>query len=186
MTVDATRTTLPTWTIDSSHSRAEFWVKHLTIGTVSGVLGLVTGTLRFDPGDLGSGSAEAYIDVAGLCTGHERRDNDLRSADFFDVEHYPTIWFRSTRVERVQRRKCLVRGELTLKGVVRSVALAVLYEGQIADPYAVGSVRAGFTVNTTLSRKEFAMTYNPLLRPGGAMVGNKVKAAVYFEAVWQG
>jgi polyisoprenoid-binding protein YceI len=186
MTTVATPTTLPSWTIDSCHSRALFWVKHLMIGTVSGALGPVTGTLRFDPDSLSTGSAEAFIDVAALNTGHERRDDDLRSADFFDVEHYPTIWFRSTRVEHVQNGKYLVRGELTLKGVVRSVALAVSYEGQIADPCGTGSVRAGFTVDTTLSRKEFAMTYDPLLKMGVAVIGDKVKAAVHFEAVRQG
>jgi len=183
MTADATHTTLPTWSIDSCHSQASFTARHLRIAAVTGILGPITGTLHFDSHDFRMGSAEAFIDVTALSTGHERRDDDLRSAGFFDVEHYPTIWFRSTRAEHVQNGKYLVRGELTLKGVVRSVVLDVTYEGKIADPYGAESVRAGFTVKTAISRKEFAMTHDPLLETGDAVVADTIKAIVHVQVV---
>jgi polyisoprenoid-binding protein YceI len=166
MCADAPPTGLPAWTIDPDHNQAQFSAKHFMIATVAGLLGPITGTLHFDPDDLTTGSAEATIDVTALSTGHKRRDADLRSANFFDVEHYPTIWFRSTRVLHMRDGRYLMRGELTIKGVTRSVTLAVSYEGQIPDPYEAGSLRAGFTAETTLSRKEFAIIYDPLLQTG--------------------
>ena len=186
MTAGAVLTMPPTWTIDSCRSQASFTARYLTIAAITGVLGPIAGTLQFDPDDLSFGSAEIAIDVTALNTGHQRRDGDLRAAAFFDVEHYPTITFRSTRVLRVQDREYQVRGELTVKGVTQAVALEVAYGGQIRDPFGPGSFRAGFMAQATLSRKEFAMTYDPLLATGGAMVSDAIRTAIHVEAVRQG
>ena len=187
MTTDAAPTTLATWTIDPYHNFAQFTVKHMMIATVTGRLGPIGGTLQFDPSDLTTGSVEATIDVTALSTGVDMRDNDLRSPNFFDVEHYPTITFRSTRVEHVEEDQYRVHGDLTIHGVTRPVRLDVTFEGVASpDPFGVGTSRAGFTAETTLSRKEFGMTYSPVLETGGVAVGDKVKVAIHFEAVRQG
>ena len=123
MTTDAAPTTLGTWTIDPYHNFAQFTVKHMMIATVTGRLGPISGTLQFDPNDLTTGSVEAIIDVTALSTGVDMRDNDLRSANFFDVEHYPTITFRGTRVEHVEDDQYRVHGDLTIHGVTRPVTL---------------------------------------------------------------
>jgi polyisoprenoid-binding protein YceI len=184
MSTQATPAALATWTIDPMHNFAQFTVKHMMIATVTGRLGTISGTVRFDGVDLTTGSAEATIDVTALSTGNEMRDNDLKSPNFFDVAQYPTITFRSTRVERVEGDEYKVHGDLTIRGVARPITLDVTYEGQINDPMM--GHRAGFSAETTLSRKEFGMTYNPLLETGGAVVGDRVKVSVHFEAVHQG
>ena len=184
MTTEATQSTLATWNIDPMHNFAQFTVKHMMIATVTGRLGPISGTVRFDDADLTTGSAEATIDVTALSTGNEMRDNDLKSANFFDVEHYPTISFRSARVEHVEGDEYRVYGDLTIRGVPRPITLDVTYEGQINDPMM--GHRAGFSAETTLSRKEFGMTYNPALETGHAIVGDKVKVSLHFEAVHQG
>ena len=186
MTSQAAPTTLATWNIDPYHNFAQFTAKHMMIATVSGRLGPINGTIHFDGNDLTTGSVEATIDVSALSTGNEMRDNDLRSPNFFHVEQHPTITFRSTRVQHVEGDEYRVDGELTVTGTTRPVTLDVTYEGQIPDPFGAGTHRAGFTAETTLSRKEFGMTYNPLLETGGAIVGDKIKAAIHFEAVRQG
>lgn len=186
MTTDTATTTLSTWTIDPYHGQAQFTAKHLMIATVTGRLGSINGTLHFDPNNLTSGSVEATIDVTALSTGNEQRDNDLRSAHFFDIEHYPSISFRSTGVQHAEDAEYLVRGELTIKGITRPVTLETTFEGAIPDPYGQGSHRAGFTAETLLSRKDFGMTYNQLLETGGAVVGDKIKVTIHFEAIRQG
>ena len=162
-------------------------VKHMMIATVTGRLGPISGTLQFDPGDLTTGSVEVTIGVTALSTGNEMCDNELRSPSFFDVEHYPPISFRSTRVEHVEDDQYRVQGDLTIHGVTRPVTLDVTFEGVASpDPFGVGTSRAGFSAETTLSRKAFGMTYSPVLETGRVAVGDKVKVAIHFEAVRQG
>jgi polyisoprenoid-binding protein YceI len=186
MATETTPTTLGTWAIDPYHNFAQFSVKHMMIATVTGRLGAANGTLQFDGEDLTTGSVEATIDVTGLSTGNEMRDNDLRSPNFFHVEQHPTISFHSTGVEHVGGDEYRVHGDLTITGTTRPVTLDVTYEGQIPDPFGAGSHRAGFTAETTLSRKEFGMTYSPALETGGVAVGDRVKVSIHFEAVRQG
>src|SRR5689334_9232545 len=117
MSSEATTAGLATWNIDPYHNFAQFSVKHLMISTVTGRLGAISGTLRFDANDLTTGSVEATIDVTGLTTGNDMRDNDLRSANFFHTEQHPTITFRGTRVEHVREDQYRVHGDLTITGV---------------------------------------------------------------------
>lgn len=186
-TTPATPSGLMTWTIDPYHNFAQFTAKHMMIATVTGRLGPITGTLRFDPSDLTTGSVEATIDVSALSTGNDMRDVDLRSSNFFDTEQHPTISFRSTHIEHVEDDQYRLQGDLTIKGVTRPVTLEVTYEGLASpDPFGVGTSRAGFSAETTLSRKEYGMTYNPALETGGVVVGDKIKVAIHFEAIGQG
>ena len=175
-----TETALATWTIDPVHSIAEFGVKHMMISTVKGRFGTVSGTLQLDGGDLTTASVEATIDVASITTNEPQRDAHLRSPDFFHVEQYPTLTFRSTGVEHVTEDEYRVAGELTIRRVTRPVTLDVTYEGQITDPY--GNQRAGFAAETTINRKDYGLNWNALLETGGAVVADKVKVSLHIEA----
>ena len=173
-------TAVATWTIDPAHSIAEFGVKHMMISTVKGRFGTVSGAIQFDGQDPTTASVEATIDVASITTNEAQRDAHLRSPDFFAADEYPTLTFRSTGVTHVQQDEYHIAGELTIRGTTRPVTLDVTYEGQITDPY--GLQRAGFTAETTISRKEFGLNWNALLETGGAVVADKVKVSLHIEA----
>jgi polyisoprenoid-binding protein YceI len=176
----AVQTAVATWTIDPTHSIAEFGVKHMLVSTVKGRFGTLSGTLQFDGRDLTTASVEATIDVASINTNEPQRDAHLRSADFFHVEEHPTIGFRSTGVQHIEGDEYRVRGDLTIRGVTRPVTLETTYEGQITDPY--GLTRTGFAAETTINRKDFGLSWNALLETGGAVVGDKVKITLHIEA----
>ena len=176
-------TTVSTWAIDPTHSTAEFAVKHMMISTVKGSFGSLTGTLSIDEANPTNSAVTATIDVASLDTREPQRDAHLRSDDFFNAEQFPQITFRSTRVERSSDEEWRIAGDLTIRDVTRAVTLEVEFEGQITDPY--GKQRAGFTAETTISRKEFGLKWNALLETGGAIVGDKVKVTLHIEAVRQ-
>jgi len=184
MAIDvADQTKLATWTIDPAHSTAEFSVKHMMISTVKGRFGVISGALQFDGADLTTAAVEATIDVNSVTTDQAQRDAHLRSADFFHVEEHPSITFRSTGVEHVEEDAYRVRGDLTIHGVTRQVILETTYEGQITDPY--GNRRAGFAAETSLSRKDYGLTYNSVLEAGGVAVGDKIKIAIHLEVIRQ-
>jgi polyisoprenoid-binding protein YceI len=175
---------LATWTIDEAHSTADFSIRHMMISTITGRFAPPRGAVQFDGSDLTTASVEATIDAATISTNQEQRDGHLRSADFFDVEQYSTITFRSTRVEHLADDAYRVHGDLTLHGVTRPVALEVMYAGQITDPF--GCRRAGFAAEVTLSRKDYGLTYNAVLEAGGVALGEKVKVAIHLQVVRQG
>ncbi len=180
MTTQTQTTAVATWTIDPVHSSAEFGVKHMMISTVKGRFGTVSGAIQFDGQDPTTASVEATIDVASITTDEAQRDAHLRSPDFFAADEYPTLTFRSSGVTHAQEDEYHVAGELTIRGTTRPVTLDVTYEGQITDPY--GLQRAGFTAETTISRKEFGLSWNALLETGGAVVADKVKVTLHIEA----
>lgn len=185
MAIDiSAKTELATWTIDPLHSTAEFSVKHMMISTVKGRFGVLSGALQYDGDNLTTASVEATIDVASVSTDQAQRDAHLRSADFFHVEEHPSITFRSTGVEQVDEDEYRVHGDLTIHGVTRTITLNTTYEGQITDPY--GNRRAGFAAETTLSRKDYGLTYNSALEAGGVVIGDKIKIAIHLEAIRQG
>jgi polyisoprenoid-binding protein YceI len=176
-----------TWTIDPAHSTIGFAVKHMMFTTVHGRFGGVKGTIRGDDTHPHDAAVEVEIDTATIDTGDAKRDEHLRSADFFDVATHPTIAFRSTRVEPVSplgRDRWRVVGDLTIHGVTRSVELAVEETGRGTNPW--GAVVAGFEATTRISRKEFGMEFNVPLDGGGVLVGDEVKIAVDLQAVRQG
>jgi polyisoprenoid-binding protein YceI len=164
------------WTIDASHSTAEFSVKHLMITNVRGRFGALTGTVAYDPADPTATTIEATIDAASIDTREPKRDEHLRSADFFDVAHHPTITFRSRAVTRAGRDLEVV-GDLTIRGVTKEITLALEAPSETSkDPW--GNVRIGASATARLRRKDFGLTWNQALETGGVLVGDEVKIAL--------
>ncbi len=171
------------WEIDSSHSGVHFSVRHLVIAKVRGQFSRWSGTLVVPDGDFARASLEAVIDAASIDTGVKDRDAHLRSADFFDVEQYPELTFKSTRVEPAGSDRLRVVGQLTIKGVTRDVPLDVEHHGLAKDPW--GNERAAFTAKTSIDRRGFGLTWNQVLETGGVMVGERIDIEIDIEAVRQ-
>ncbi len=165
--------------IDTAHSAVEFLARHLMIAKVRGRFNSFSGTVEIGEDPLGS-RAEVSIDAASVDTDEEARDKHLRSADFLDVENYPTLEFRSTEVERVGGSWRL-SGDLTVHGVTRPVTLEVEFEGGGTSPW--GDQRIGFSASTEIDREDFGLTYNQILESGGVLVGKKVRLELTVEAV---
>jgi polyisoprenoid-binding protein YceI len=142
-----------------------------------------SGLLSFDPDDFTKGSVEVNIEPASVDTADAQRDGHLRSADFFDVEKYPTATFKSTRVEDLEGGKLRITGNLTVRGVTHPVVLEGLYEGTGKDPW--GGERAGFSASTSIDRRQFGLQWNKALETGGVLVGDKVELTLEVEAVKQ-
>jgi polyisoprenoid-binding protein YceI len=176
-----TAPSVTTWKIDPAHTNVEFSVRHLMITTVKGRFADVSGSVKADDSDLAGGEVDITIGTASIDTREAQRDAHLRSADFFDVEAFPAITFRSTRVESVQGNAFTVVGDLTIRGVSREVTLAVTSEGRAKDPW--GGERAGFTAQTTIKRSEFGLTWNQVLEAGGVAVGDEIKITIDAELV---
>ena len=174
----------PTWTIDPAHSIAEFSVRHMMIATVKGRFKKMEGKIVGSLDDPEHASVEIAIDVNSIDTGEPQRDAHLRSADFFDAEHHPTLTFKSRRIERTGDGSYRVLGDLTMRGVTREVPVDVTFEGQVKDPW--GNQRAAFSAETKVNRKEWGLNWNALLEAGGVVVGDEVKIAVHIEAIRQG
>jgi polyisoprenoid-binding protein YceI len=170
-----------TYEIDSAHTSVQFSVRHLMVSNVRGEFSKVSGTIKFDAANPADSTVEATIEVASINTRDAQRDGHLKSADFLDVEKFPTIVFRSTKVVP-QSGGGKVTGELTIHGVTREITLDV--EGpteEITDPW--GKQRWGMSATAKLSRKDFGLTWNAALETGGVMVGDEVKIAIDLEAV---
>ena len=184
----AAPTTIPassvtTWQIDPAHTAVEFAVRHFMISTVKGRFGDVTGSVTVPDGDFSQAALDASFGVASLDTRDPQRDAHLRSADFFDAEKFPTIGFKSRRVEAVagQTDRFVLVVDLTLHGVTREVRLDVTSEGRGRDPW--GNYRAGFSLTGRVSRKDFGLIYNQLLETGGVAIGDEVKVSIDTEIV---
>jgi polyisoprenoid-binding protein YceI len=170
-----------TWKVDSAHTSVEFAVRHLMITTVKGRFADVSGIVKSDETDPAKGEVDIYINAASIDTREAQRDAHLRSADFFDVETYPTITFRSTRIDNAGGDRLTLIGDLTMHGVAKEVALAVKVEGRAKDPW--GGERAGFSATGTVKRSDFGLTWNQLLETGGLAVGDEVKIALDVELI---
>jgi polyisoprenoid-binding protein YceI len=173
-----------TWTIDSAHSSIEFSVRHMMIATVKGAFPDVDGSIRWDGAHFENAAVEVRIDTRSIATHNQIRDNDLRSDHFFAVEQWPTMTFTSTSVEPTGRYRFMVNGELTIRDQKRPVVIAVEYRGQIVD--TGGQRRAAFSGTTSLSRKEFGITWNERLDGGGVVVGDTVKVMLDISVIRQG
>jgi polyisoprenoid-binding protein YceI len=171
-----------TWSIDPSHTHAGFSVRHLMVSKVRGRFAGVSGTVTIAEDPLDS-HVEVDIDTASIDTRDEQRDAHLRSPDFFDVENYPTMTYRSTAVRPAGKGRWLVDGELTLHGVTRSVPLEVTFEGAGSDPW--GGVRAGFSARAEIDREDYGLTWNQVLETGGIAVGKKVTIDLEVETALQ-
>ena len=169
-----------TWQIDQSHSAISFRIRHL-VSRVRGSFNDWKGTIVADPQNLAGGSVQVEIKTASIDTNNERRDNHLRSADFFDAEKHPVITFRSTRVQ-TRGRNLTVTGSLTMHGITRPVVLT----GQLGEVGGVaGKRRIGFEATTTINRKDFDVTWNRAAEGGGAVLGAEVEITIDIEAVEQ-
>ncbi len=170
------------WSIDPAHSNAHFTVRHMMISNVRGEFSLVSGNVQLDPADVTRTQIEVEIKAASINTREEKRDAHLRSADFFDVEKYPDITFRSKRIVAKGEGDFQVLGDLTIHGVTREVTFAV--EGPtpvVKDPW--GNLRIGITANAKINRKDFGLVWNALVEGGGVMVGEDVKIELDAELV---
>ena len=170
-----------TWNIDPAHSTAQFTVRHLGISNVTGNFTKVTGSIVLNEKDITQSQVSASIDVSSVDTRVEARDKDLKSPNFFDVEKYPTIEFKSKRIVS-GGGKLQVIGDLTIHGTTREVTIDV--DGptpELADPW--GNSRRGISATTTINRKDFNLVYNKLLNTGEAVVGDNVKIQIDAETV---
>jgi polyisoprenoid-binding protein YceI len=178
----ATQTTTTTWNIDPVHSAAEFKVKHLMISNVKGQFTGIAGVLTLDESDIAASWVEATLDASTIDTREPKRDEHLKSADFFDVERFPALHFRSRRVTRLGDDRLAVAGDLTIHGVTRQVTFQV--EGPTAagkDPW--GGTRIGLAATTKINRKDFGLTWNTALETGGVLVGEDVTLTLDVEFV---
>ena len=170
-----------TWAVDPSHSEVGFTVRHLMVSKVRGSFKTFAGSITIAEDPLAS-QVEASIDAWSVDTRDENRDNHLRSSDFFEVENYPKLTFVSTAV-RPRGHDYVVTGDLTIRGVTRSVDLDLEFNGVSPDPW--GGTRAGFSASTEISRADFGIEFNIPMDGGGVVVGDKIKISLEVEAVLQ-
>ena len=182
--MSATTTIVPTgtYTVDPSHSRVEFAVKHLGIATVRGSFEAFEGTLELGE-DLSQAKAYGTVQAATVDTKEPKRDEHLRSADFFDIEQFPQISFESTEIRATDEDEFEIVGDLTLHGVTRSVTLKAEVQGTETDPW--GNERVGLELSGKLSRGEYGMTFNQALGSGNVLVSDTVKISLDVSLVKQ-
>ena len=169
------------YTFDLSHSSVGFHVRHMMVSKVHGRFQGWTGALEIDDADVTRSKVTVEIDAATIDTREPKRDEHLRSPDFFDVATFPRLTFASTKVEAVDDERLRVTGELTIRDVTRTVVLDVERGGEARDPW--GGVRTGFSATTTISRKDFGLGWNAVLEAGGVLVGDKVTIVLEIQAV---
>ena len=170
------------WTIDPAHSAAHFAVRHMMVSTVRGDLGKIAGTVTFDPAKPAAGSIEATIDATGIDTREPGRDKHLKSADFFDVEKFPTITFKSTKIEPAAGGGFKVTGDLTMKGVTKQVVLDVEpLRPAIKDQR--GTARTGTAATTKLNRQDFGISWSRTLDGGGVVVSDEVSVTIDIQLI---
>jgi len=173
-----------TWKIDPAHTAAQFAVKHMMISTVRGEFKGVTGTVIWDDQDVTKSSVDVTIDAKTVNTGEDKRDQDLRSANFFDVEKFPTLTFKSKKVEAAGAGKLKITGDLTMHGVTKEVVLDV--EGPSAavkDPW--GMTRSAASATTKVNRQDYGVKWNKDLDGGGVVVSDSVTITIDLEMTKQ-
>ena len=173
-------TTTGTWALDPSHTRLGFAVKHAMVTTVRGAFLDFEGSLTLDGATPANSAANLVIQAASFDSGNGQRDGHVKGADFLAVENYPTLTFVSTNVRQDGNDFVLV-GDLTIRGTSRPVEIAVELEGLDKDPF--GNERIGFSGETTISRKDFGLTWNVALESGGILVSDKVKITLDVSAI---
>jgi polyisoprenoid-binding protein YceI len=169
-----------TYTLDSVHSSVAFKIRHL-IGKVTGIFSNFTGTLNLDAENITESTVSAEIDAASINTQNTKRDDHLKSVDFFDVAKFPKLTFKSSKVKKVDSEKYLVDGDLTIHGVKKAATLAVTTNG--VSKGMMGETRAGFSATTKINRKDFGIVWNKTLDTGGLVVGDDVEITIEIEAV---
>lgn len=171
-----------TWNIDPEHSNVGFKVKHLMVSNVKGSFDKYTGVVEINDKDITKSKVDVSIDTNSINTNVQKRDEHLRSADFFDVAKFPAMTFTSKKVAKAGKDRLKVTGDLTLHGITRTVVLDV--EGpskEIKDPW--GNIRKGATATTKINRKDFGLTWNKALETGGVVVGDEVTITLEIEMI---
>jgi polyisoprenoid-binding protein YceI len=175
----ATNATTTTWLPDLAHTTVEFSGKHMMISTVRGRFEKFSGVLHFNAADPTQSVVEGTIEAASLDTKNAQRDGHLRSPDFFDVETYPTITFRSTKIEHVKDNHYRVTGDLTIRDVTHPIVWEVINEGQATNPW--GQTAWGFSAEAKFNRKNWGLNWNVALEAGGWLVSDEIKVTVETE-----
>jgi len=171
-----------TYTLDPAHSSASFSIKHMMISKVRGTFDKLAGTLVINPGNIEDSLVEATVDAASVNTRDAKRDEHLRSPDFFDVQNCPTFTFKSTKVAKAGADQLQVTGQLTMHGITKEITLDVETAGhEVKDPW--GMLRLGASATVRVKRKDFGLTWNAALEAGGVMVGDDVDITLDVEFV---
>jgi polyisoprenoid-binding protein YceI len=170
-----------TWKIDHVHSKIKFSARHMVIAEVEGQFNNFDFNLINDGDDFSTSQIDLTIVANSIDTRNNDRDNHLRSADFFDVEKFPAINFKSKSVRKINNEKYRILGDLTIKGNTKPVELDVTYGGQIKDPW--GNIRAGFAVKGSINRFDYGLKWNNLIETGGAVVGKNININCDIEVV---
>lgn len=168
------------WVVDAAHSSIDFSVKHMMVAKTKGTFHKFEAAIDADPADLTTANIEFTIDVSSIDTRNGDRDTHLRSADFFDIEKYPSLTFKSTKIVKTGEDEYDVTGDVTMHGVTRSETFAVTFEGQGTNPW--GAEVAGFSGKGTINRSDYDLTYNAALETGGVLIGDKITVLLEIEA----
>jgi polyisoprenoid-binding protein YceI len=176
-----TSTQVKTFTIDPAHSQVGFTVRHMGFSKVRGHFEKFEGTVRMDPDELSTLETEARVDASTINTKEEKRDAHLRTGDFFLTEEFPDITFKSTGVRDVSADQMTLVGDLTIRGVTKSVELKGAFLGTGTDPW--GGTRVAFEASTKINRKEFGVNWNQVLETGGFLVSDEVEISLEIQAV---
>ena len=182
LAVFASQASAEIWVIDPAHTVAGFTARHMMITNVTGVFEAAAGTIDYTPGNPGATKADITIEAKSINTRNTRRDTHLRTDDFINVEKYPTITFKSKRVQNVRADGFDLVGDLTIRDVTKEVVLKV--DGiapPIKDPQ--GNRRVGANATTTINRKDYGVNYNRALEAGGVLIGDEVKINIEIQAV---
>jgi len=168
------------WNIDPDHSVGSFSIRHMTVAFVHGQMNKVSGVINFDPDNFSDISVQFDIDVESIITGIEKRNDHLKSADFFDIEKFPHISFKSKSAERTSVNSCRFTGEITIHGITKSITLEADILGPVDSPF--GETTLGLTGKTIINREDFGLTWNEPMGNGGFMVGKEVEITMNIEA----
>jgi polyisoprenoid-binding protein YceI len=180
------------WFFEAGHTEVEFKARHMMVTIVRGLFKNIEGTMDFDPDHPETMSFETTIEAKTLWTGVQQRDDHLRSADFLDVEHHPTITFKSTSARPVGSHDYIVDGDLTLRGVTKRIPLQVRYLGQWDTPWWEDGVnkgpkrRGGFIAHARIDRYDFGVSWNDDVANGGVVVSPEIELVIDAEAVLEG
>ena len=161
------------WVLDPTHSELGFKIRHLMITNISGFFKKFSAEMQTEGEDFATAAINLTVDMSSIDTNNEQRDAHLRNSDFFEVEQYPELAFRSTRVEKLDGENFRLHGDLTMKGITKPVTLQVEYNGVTKDPW--GGERAGFVVTGKINRSDWGVNFTAVLETGGVALGEEVK-----------
>jgi len=169
------------WIVDPDHSVVAFSIGHMMIAHVRGQFNKISGTIEFDPLKMNTASVELAIDVASIFTGIKKRDDHLRSADFFDVDKYPTILFKSAHIDSVYGKLVQVTGDLRMHGKTGRITVPALFSGPVKDPFGDG-LSMGFVASFVINREDYDITWNQPLADKAFMISSEVEIIIDLEA----